>query len=177
MYQCIATYLTSFNTIFKIYLFLKAFSGDEAILKLLEVSDDIVYRLSNVAKLEDQSLRCDIFFPNFTISASFWDGFPLNPIFSCDLTNENSYATASGAFLRFPNNIQGNDMDHSYILLPDEILLIGKAHMASGVLIPATHLIQRLLPGGNNTMLVLVKYYSNFMVISNRNLAIFLQSR
>ena len=145
-------------------IFYKAYSDDEAFLKLLKVTDDIALRLSIVAKLEDQSLRCDICFPNVTISASFWDGSPLNLILSCDLTNENFFATASEAFLRFPVNGQENSADNSYILLPKEILLIGKAHMASGVLIPATHLIQQLLPGENNTMLVLAKRYYNFAI-------------
>lgn len=136
---------------------MKVNSGDEGILKLLKISDDIAFRLSNTAQLEGQSLRCDIFFPNVTISSSYWDGSALNPIFSCDLTNESSYQTASEAFLRFPVNNQVNNNDHSYILLPEDILVIEKSHIASGVLIPATNLMQQLLPGGNNERSVKVR--------------------
>lgn len=132
-----------------LYTLIKVNSGDEGILKLLNISDDIAFRLSNTAQLEEQSLRCDIFFPNVTIGSSYWDG-SLNPILSCDLTNESSYQTASEAFLRFPVNNEENKNDNSYILLPEDILVIEKIHIASGVLIPATNLIQQLLPGGNN---------------------------
>lgn len=122
--------------------------GDETILKLLEVADDVAFRLSKVAKWEKISLRCEISLPNLTLSAAYWDGSP-NPIFGCDLTDGITYLTsASEAFIRFPLNFY-EKTSQSYILLPSKMLSNQQAFMASGIFIPATSLMEQILPGTN----------------------------
>jgi len=111
-----------------------------------------------VAQLESQSLLCEISLLNVTISSSYWDG-STNPILNCDpISSDDSNATASDDFLRFPhlryhNNEETNETEsitNSYILLPNSILVPNQVHRASGVFIAATNLIQLLLPGANN---------------------------
>ena len=110
-----------------------------------------------MAQLEDQSLLCEISFPNVTISSSYWDGSN-NQILNCDLTSDNSNSTASDDFLRFPlfqfnDNEETNETESitsSYIQLPSSILVPNQVYKASGVLIADSNLISLLLPGENN---------------------------
>lgn len=125
--------------------------SDKAILKVLEATHDVAFRLSSLAKLENISLRCEISLPNVTLSSSYWDGSLNNKIFGCDLASKNIYPSASEAFLRFPVNNQLKT-SQSYTLLPNKILDIEQAYMASGVLIAATNLIEQVLPGNNINM-------------------------
>ena len=106
-------------------------------LKLLEVSNDIGFRLSDVSKLTEQSILCEISFENVTISSSYWDGH-LSPIYDCELT------ALPETSLRFPADRDVN----SYILLPNSIREI--PYKASGVFIAASNLVKQLLPGLNN---------------------------
>ncbi len=111
-------------------------------LKLLEVSNDIGFRLSDVSKLAEQSVLCEISFENVTISSSYWDGH-LGPIYDCDLIAMPSQETS----LRFPSDQDGNYFNN-YILLPNTIR--ENPYRASGVFIAASNLVKMLLPGLNN---------------------------
>jgi len=132
----------------------------------LKVSDDIGLRLSNVAQLEAQSLSCEIFFPNVTISSSYWDGKP-NPILDCDLNNTGSHLNYSEAFLRFPKK-----NCRSYIVLPNSSLVPQQVYKATGILLAAVNIIQNVLPGGgfSNTRLKICfeKYFD--LLVSSSNL-------
>ena len=124
--------------------------SDEGFLKLLEVSNDIALRLSNLAKLEERSLLCEINFPNLAISASYWDGSS-NPTFDCDLVDASyksfSFSNPLESFLHFP---MINNDHQSYIELPSSILIPGKQYKAAGVSIASEYFIQKNLPGANN---------------------------
>jgi len=124
-------------------------------LKLLEVSNDIGFRLSDVSKLTEQSLLCEISFENVTISSSYWDGH-LGPIYDCE------FATLPETSLRFPVDRDVN----SYILLPNSIREI--PYKASGVFIAASNLVKRLLPGLNNRQfLIRFSIFENYIIFIN----------
>jgi len=112
----------------------------------LEVSNDISFHLSNVSQSAGIPLLCEIPLKNVTISSSYWDGTQ-SPILGCDLKN----LPAQKVSLTFPNyeNITNEDGNiKSYILLPSEITK--SAYKASGVLIAASNLIKKILPGSEN---------------------------
>ena len=120
--------------------------GDEGILKLLDVSNDIAFRLSHVSKLAGIPLHCEISSVNITISSSYWDQVQgPNAVVDCDLKE-----IESEALLRFPSEKSGSLMGNvtSYILLPKEIK--ENAYKAGGVFIAASKLVRQLLPGYNN---------------------------
>ena len=119
--------------------------GDEGILKLLDVSNDIAFRLSHVSKLAGIPLHCEISSVNVTISSSYWDQIQGNVTFDCDLKE-----IESEVLLRFPSEKSGSKMGNitSYIFLPKEIK--EKAYKAGGVFIAASKLVRQLLPGYNN---------------------------
>ncbi len=118
--------------------------GDNEFLDLLDVSNDIAFRLSNVSKQAEVPLICEYSFSNVTISSSYWNGSQSN-ISVCS-KNE----TFQLASLRFPNRKDNDGMENltSYIELPKDI---GKTPFkTSGVFIAASDLIQLLLPGSDN---------------------------
>jgi len=119
--------------------------GNEEIRELLDVSNDIAFRLSNVSKQAEVPLICEYSFANVTISSSYWNGTQGN-ISNCNSKNA-SFHLAS---IRFPNRKEDGEIGNmaSYIELPKDI---GKTPFKSaGVFIAASDLIQLLLPGSNN---------------------------
>ena len=128
--------------------------GDEGILQLLEVSNDVAFRLSDASKSFDRALLCDIVFKNFTLRSSYWNSLQ-GPIFDCnlDVLSNNDVVES---FLQFPMNLKSDDdkepnLPKSYISLPTKV--IEQAHKATGVFIAASNLVKRLLPGFNNRSL------------------------
>lgn len=121
------------------------------------MSDDVAFRLANVAQSESQSLRCDFSFSNIVISSSYWNGQP-SITQDCGLTKSSkstaTHSTSPDTFLRFPMvSNDGSDEEElvgSYILLPENILVPGKAYKASGVFIPLISRLEETLPGSNN---------------------------
>ena len=115
--------------------------GDEEILELLRVSNDIGFRLSNVSELAALPLLCEIPFDNVTIMSSYWDESQ-GSLSDCALNN----VSFKEKFYRFPMN----DVEkiESYIVLPDQIK--DKSYKTAGVFIAASKLIQLLLPGSEN---------------------------
>ena len=126
-----------------------AFKGNEGILKLIDVSNDIAFRLSNVSKLAGIPLLCEISFDNISVSSSYWNGIQGESVVGCDLKTE----VQSESFLRFPSNKISGQMGNnvtSYILLPNEIIL--KTYKAVGVFIPASNLLKQFIPRNNNRL-------------------------
>lgn len=112
-------------------------------LELLSVSEDIAFRLIEVAEKEEHSLHCENIISNITISSLYWDGFQRS-IEGCQLNNSLSFNP--DLLLRFPSSRTG-----TYIRLPDNVLEAGRPHKAAGILV-SHFLIEFLLPGGNNAM-------------------------
>jgi len=116
--------------------------GDEEILELLRVSNDIGFRLSNVSELAALPLLCEIPFYNVTIMSSYWDESQGN-LSDCTLKN----VSFKENFYRFPMNNDTKKIE-SYIVIPDKIK--EKSYKTAGVFIAASKLIQLLLPGSEN---------------------------
>jgi len=123
-------------------------------LYLIDVAEDLGFRLSDVAQSTNQSLRCETPLPNVTISSSYWNGYEQAQVAGCELTNSSSRVSTStpkgDTFQRFPlTDYSGS----SYITIPSESIVPGQVHKAAGVLI-AHYILDRLLPG--------TKTYSTF---------------
>lgn len=106
---------------------------------LLNVSEDVGFRLSNVAQLGNRPLHCETYQPNVTISSSYWDGMS-SLVQDCGLADNLSRE----AFLRFPMMTSSS----SYLILPDAIIESGKIHKAAGTLITSS-IVNQLFPGTN----------------------------
>lgn len=115
----------------------------QSALLLLNVSEDMSFRLADVAEMDNLSLRCEIQLTNLTFSSSYWDGGP-KEVYDCYL----NAVTASEVFLQFPSSSQFNS-DSTYLLLPEEAVAVGRRHKAAGLLISHS-ILQQLLPGQNS---------------------------
>jgi len=118
------------------------------ILKLLDVSNEIAFQLSNISQLAGIPILCEISFENITTFSSYWNGTQGDSLFGCDLTTE----LPPEDLLRFPSD-KNNSSDTkmgvtSYIVLPKE--MNQKAYKSEGVFIAASNLVKQLLPGRNN---------------------------
>jgi hypothetical protein len=99
------------------------------------------FRLADVAEMDGQSLRCEIYLSNVTLSSSYWDGSP-NEIFDCNL----KAMPAPNIFYQFP--LPGQSCHSTYIRLPEEAVIVGQTHKAAGLLI-SHYILQQLFPGQN----------------------------
>lgn len=102
------------------------------------------YRLADVAEWDGLSLHCEIQLTNLTFSSSYWDGGPKD-IYDCFL----NAMTAPEVFRQFPSTNQ-NNVNSTYLLLPEEAVTVGRTHKAAGLLI-SHHILQQLLPGQNRS--------------------------
>ena len=100
------------------------------------------FRLSDVADMDGRSLRCEINLSNITLSSSYWNGSS-NEVNDCSLKP----LPVSDIFHQFPLPTQSAD-DLTYILLPEEAVIVGRTHKAAGLLI-SHYILQQLFPGQN----------------------------
>lgn len=123
---------------------------------LVNVAEEMSFRLVDVAESDGRSLRCETRSENVTISSSYWNG---NQTFvdDCDLDvtsrhldrmeeNEVDQIAQSELFRRFP--LSDPDMGSSYLLLPEGAVTPNQIHKAAGVLI-SQNILQHLFPGQN----------------------------
>lgn len=113
-------------------------------LYMIDVAEDLGFRLSDVAQSTNQSLRCETLLPNVTLSSSFWNGYQQAQVSGCDLSdNASTWSPQGDIFQRFPLTDQSGS---SFIVIPAESILPGQVHKASGVFI-AHYILDHLLPG------------------------------
>lgn len=128
-------------------------------LELLSVSEDVAFRLIEIAELEERPLLCENNENNITISSVFWDGIQ-SSISGCQLNETLSL----DELLRFPLAAD------SFIKLPENVLERGQRYKAAGVFV-SHYLMQHLLPGGNNAMDLIEKQVNSPLIsytIGNR---------
>lgn len=113
------------------------------------------FRLTDIAQLEDRSLRCEIHLANLTLSSAYWNGNQTQ-IDNCEFNSNDAKQSiwedvqqiaTSDTFRRFPRQ-QSNTADGSYLLLPEGVIDANYTHKAAGVLI-SHYILQLLLPGEN----------------------------
>ena len=104
-------------------------------LQLVNASEDLALRLSNVAERMNMSLRCDMTTGSVTLGSSFWNGVDYN-IVDCDLNNHSQL----NVLQRFP--VKGGSM----ILLPNSSIPANLPHKAVGLVI-SNSFLEHLLPG------------------------------
>lgn len=117
---------------------------------MLNVSEDISFRLADVAEEDGRSLRCETYTVNVTLSSAYWDGnqtkiedCSLSAYYELDKKREIHVEdiVKSEIFRKFPLLSES-----SYLLLPSDAIFGRRIHKAAGVLI--SHLIvEQILPG------------------------------
>jgi hypothetical protein len=125
---------------------------------LLNVSEDMSFRLTDVAEVDGRSLRCEINLSNVSLSSSYWDGGP-NDVHDCYLNT----MAVSNVFQQFP--LSGQSYDSTYILLPEEAIAVGRTHKAAGLLI-SHYILQQLFPGQNRFIVFLLMRMDYLLVMS-----------
>jgi len=113
-------------------------------IQLLDLGEDIVFRLTMAAETLNKSLQCETRSDDgyVILTSSFWNGFHPE-LAGCDL--EMLTSSLSENILRFPKSHPSG----SFLQLPDGSISQGRIHAGAGILIHHP-VLDSILPGRTN---------------------------